>query len=92
MNPKRITKLRRTFIAVATGSFLLVILIMGLIAGLSNYFALAGEANRTLDAIVDAGGEVPAQRTERGPPADATSRLPPLPRLSREGGAKRRRG
>lgn len=61
MNPKRITKLRRTFIAVATGSFLLVILIMGFIAGLSNYLALAGEANRTLDAIVDAGGEVPAQ-------------------------------
>ncbi|MBQ9003437.1 MAG: HAMP domain-containing histidine kinase, partial [Eggerthellaceae bacterium] len=61
MTPQAIAKLRRTFIIIAMASFFVVIAFMGVTTIASNVRAVANQANRTIDAIVDAGGETPRQ-------------------------------
>ena len=57
MNPKAIAKLRRTFIAIAMTSFVVVIVVMGTAASFANITAIVNEASRTIDAIIDAADE-----------------------------------
>lgn len=59
MNPSAIAKLRRTFIAIAMASFVVVIVFMGAAASIANITAVTSQANRTIDAILDAGGDIP---------------------------------
>ena len=61
MKPQAIAKLRRTFIAIAMASFLVVIAFMGTTTAIANYTAIRDQANSTIDAIVDAGGETPEE-------------------------------
>lgn len=65
MTPQAIAKLRRTFIAIAMISFFVVIAFMGLATIASNVKAVTGQANRTIDAIIDADGQVPQQGNYR---------------------------
>ena len=58
--PQAIIKLRRTFILVATASFLVVIAFMGVATLVSNLIAIRNQANVTIDAILDAGGNMPS--------------------------------
>ena len=66
MMPQAIAKLRRTFILVAAASFLVVILFMGLTTYASTVITMRGQANATIDAIIDAGGGVPTQENYHG--------------------------
>lgn len=66
MTPEAIAKLRRTFIAVAMASFLLVIAVLGIAAGISNMVVVADDAERTIDAIIDAGGDIPSEANFQG--------------------------
>ena len=61
MNPQAITRLRRSFILVATASFFVVIAFMALATSISNVMAIRDQANATIDAIIDAGGNVPTE-------------------------------
>ena len=61
MTPMAIAKLRRKFIAIAMASFFVVIAVMGATTVASNVKAVTGEASRTIDAIIDAGGNIPRQ-------------------------------
>lgn len=61
MNPQGIAKLRRTFIAIAMSSFFVVIAFLGTTSFLVNLTTVEGEASRTIDAIIDAGGEMPGE-------------------------------
>ncbi|HAM16278.1 MAG TPA: hypothetical protein DCP91_10590 [Eggerthellaceae bacterium] len=61
MNPRAIAKLRRTFIAIAMASFCVVIAFMGIATLVSNIAAIRQQANDTIDAIMDAGGQMPAE-------------------------------
>ena len=68
MTPQAIAKLRRTFIAIATASFLVVIVVMGAASSLANIVAVTSEANRTIDAIIDADGDTPGEGNFRTGP------------------------
>ncbi|MBQ9000848.1 MAG: HAMP domain-containing histidine kinase [Eggerthellaceae bacterium] len=68
MTPKAIAKLRRTFIAIAMASFFVVIVFMAATTIASNVRAMTNEANRTIDAIIDAGGDTPRQDNFGGGP------------------------
>lgn len=59
MTPQAIAKLRRTFIAIAMASFFTVIAFMAVTTIVSNVNAMANQAERTIDAIIDAGGDTP---------------------------------
>ena len=59
MNPSAIAKLRRTFIAIAMASFFVVIVFMGAAASLAAVLAVTDDANGTIDAILDANGDMP---------------------------------
>ena len=65
MMPQAIAKLRRTFIAIATASFFVVIVFMGVATFAANVFAMRSQASLTIDAIIDAGGETPTQENYR---------------------------
>ena len=59
MNPQAIAKLRHTFIAIAAASFFAVIAFMGAATTVTNMLAIREQANSTIDAILDAGGQTP---------------------------------
>ena len=61
MTPQAIAKLRRTFIIIAMASFFVVIAYMGATTIASNIRAVSVQASRTIDAIIDAGGDTPRQ-------------------------------
>lgn len=61
MTPEAIAKLRRTFIAIAMTSFFVVIAFMGSSVSIANFIVIASDANRTIDAILDAHGETPSK-------------------------------
>ena len=61
MMPQAIAKLRRTFILVAAVSFFVVIAFMGVTTYVSTITTMRGQANATIDAILDAGGGVPTE-------------------------------
>jgi len=61
MTPQAIAKLRRTFIAVAMASFFVAIVFMGAATFGANVLVLRGQANSTIDAIIDAGGQTPKE-------------------------------
>ncbi len=61
MNQQAINKLRRSFIAIAAASFFVVIAFMGIATAGANIIAIRGQANATIDAILDAGGNMPTQ-------------------------------
>ena len=61
MTPQAIAKLRRTFIVIAMASFFVVIAFMGTTTVAANVRAVTTQANRTIDAIIDAGGDTPRQ-------------------------------
>ena len=65
MNPSAITKLRHTFIFIAMASFMAVIIFMGCASTIANIIAISGEADRTIDAIIDAEGRVPERNNYR---------------------------
>ncbi len=65
MNPSAITKLRHTFIFIAMASFMAVILFMGIASTIANIIAITNEADRTIDAIIDAEGRVPGKNNYR---------------------------
>ena len=66
MTPQRIAKMRRTFIAIATASFFVAILFMGVTTFASNVIVVRSQANNTIDAILDAGGNVPTRENYHG--------------------------
>ena len=66
MTPQRIAKMRRTFIAIATASFFVAILFMGIATFASNVIVVRSQANNTIDAILDAGGNVPTRENYHG--------------------------
>ncbi len=66
MTPQRIAKMRRTFIAIATASFFVAILFMGATTFASNVIIVRSQANNTIDAILDAGGNVPTRENYHG--------------------------
>ena len=66
MTPQAIAKLRRTFIGVAMASFFVVILFMGATSAISNMMTVRGQANATIDAILDAGGRMPNESNYHG--------------------------
>ena len=66
MMPQAIAKLRRTFILVATLSFFVVIVFMGVATFAANVVALRSQANTTIDAIIDAGGNTPTEENYHG--------------------------
>ena len=59
MTPQAIAKLRRTFIVIAMASFFVVIAFMSATTIASNIRTMALQANRTIEAIIDAGGDTP---------------------------------
>lgn len=61
MNSQVIARFRRSFITIATASFFVVIAFMGIATTASNILAIRGQANYTIDAIIDAGGDVPTE-------------------------------
>lgn len=61
MTPNAIAKLRRTFIAIAMASFFVVIAFMGSSVSVANLIVIMSDANRTIDAILDAHGELPSR-------------------------------
>ena len=61
MMPAAIAKLRRTFIAIAMASFFVVIAFMGGSVTIANIVVIMGDANRTIDAILDAHGATPSR-------------------------------
>ena len=61
MTPQAIAKLRRNFIAVAMASFFVVIVFMAAMTFGANVVALRSQANNTIDAIIDAGGNTPTE-------------------------------
>lgn len=65
MNPQAITKLRANFIAIATTSFFVVIAFMGITTAVVNVITIRGQADATIDAIIDAGGETPSEDNYR---------------------------
>ena len=66
MTPQAIAKMRRTFIAIATASFFVAILFMGATTFASNVIIVRSQANNTIDAILDAGGNVPTRENYHG--------------------------
>lgn len=66
MTPQAIAKMRRTFIAIATASFFVAILFMGVTTFASNVIVVRSQANNTIDAILDAGGNVPTRENYHG--------------------------
>lgn len=68
MTPQAIAKLRRKFIGVAMTSFFVVILFMGITTAISNMMTVRGQANATIDAILDAGGRMPSESNYHGNP------------------------
>ena len=66
MTPQAIAKMRRTFIAIATASFFVAILFMGVTTFASNVIIVRSQANNTIDAILDAGGNVPTRENYHG--------------------------
>ena len=66
MTPQAIAKLRRTFIAVATASFFLVIVLMGAATLCSSIISIRGQANSAINAILDAGGKTPTEENYHG--------------------------
>ena len=65
MTPQAVAKLQRTFILVAALSFFVVIAFMGTATFVSSVAAVRGQANATIDAILDAGGKVPTKENYR---------------------------
>ena len=65
MTPQAIAKLRRTFIAIAMASFLVVIVFMCATTIGSNIRAVAFQAQDTINAIIDAGGSTPQESNFR---------------------------
>lgn len=61
MTPQSVRKLRGNFIAIATASFFVVIAFMGIATVVVNAIAIRSQAESTIDAILDAGGEMPAE-------------------------------
>ena len=61
MNPNAIAKLRRTFIAIVMASFFVVVAFMGASVSLANIIVITTDANRTIDAILDAHGQIPSR-------------------------------
>ena len=59
MMPNAIAKLRRTFIAIAMASFFVVIAFMGTSVSIANIIVITSDANRTIDAILNAHGDLP---------------------------------
>ena len=66
MTPQAIAKMRRTFIAIATASFFVAILFVGATTFASNVIIVRSQANNTIDAILDAGGNVPTRENYHG--------------------------
>lgn len=66
MQPRAITKMRRTFIAIATASFFVAILFMGLATFASSVVVVRAQASNTIDAIIDAGGNTPTRENYHG--------------------------
>ena len=66
MMPQAIAKLRWKFIAIATASFFVAIAFMGATTFAANVIVLRGQANSTIDAIIDAGGQTPTQENYHG--------------------------
>ena len=61
MTPDAIAKLRRTFIGIAMASFFAVIAFLGASVSLANIIVITSDASRTIDAILDAHGEIPSR-------------------------------
>lgn len=61
MTPNAIAKLRRTFIAIAMASFFVVIAFMGSSVSVANIIVITSDANRTIDAILNAHGDLPSK-------------------------------
>lgn len=66
MTPQAIAKMRRTFIAIATASFFVTIVFMGVATFASNVVVVRAQANSTIDAIIDAGGKTPTLENYHG--------------------------
>ena len=66
MMPQSISKLRGKFIWIAAASFLVVILFMGITTYIGNAMAMRNQANATIDAIIDAGGNTPTEENYHG--------------------------
>ena len=66
MMPQSISKLRRNFIWIAAASFFVVILFMGITTYIGNVVAMRSQANATIDAIIDAGGNTPSEENFHG--------------------------
>ena len=66
MMPQAIAKLRRKFIVIATASFFVAIVFMGVTTYAANVIVLRGQANSTIDAILDAGGQTPTLENYHG--------------------------
>lgn len=61
MSPQAISKLRRSFILIAAASFFVVIAFMGIATLATNMMVVWRQADVTIDAILDAGGQTPTE-------------------------------